>query len=1162
MLEYYLNGYIDETKRPKTEKMINIDSISSLIDFTFTPNESNKLKKAGIDFIINIISNEEDNNERFSKIKYDPLNDKIYSEYELNQEIVNKDKKLMERLVNTVPYYTKEHFDYYKKEYMENISKINMFYNMFGFYKNSLDMDSNINLINIENKENKENKKNKENKDNDIHKTYQEINTEEDNKSISSSIKNAPIPIEEKIELKKEQNINNNNANILIKKEEEIKNKIINFINDNIIQVLFDEKYENDTKFFYTKFPELNNDEEEKDKIKFEPDSKINEIKATQSSRKMIKDKFYLKYLIDNFDMVLSDLKFLNIYYEKHLGAFIYFIQKQKKNIYKRLNLIQKKYRDFLNQKTDKKTIIDLYCNKYNTFFTEYPGAFNSAQANEEFTYNINELNSSLWHLINIKETVSIKELQEIKNSNFIEFELKKLFKNIKEIFLIETEKFLLMINSIINLYQKRNDESTTTIVNMIKTNKEQEIEKENIKKDNRNKIIFNKEYILKDVIEITNTNLYDENENENELDIDIGNNDIKNKIIFYKKKNEPNSIDYLINKNTEIIFNNCIRLILAQEDKIENLIKSVKEWIISGNKKTKMKKKGTQSFSNSMTFGFLQNKDNENIIEENIRKIFQKEKNKYKYRICFLRSFVIKYIIIIIQTSIKIFENIDSWITKSVTLQSEAQNLVIQKLKNILKEKRLIDYNKDISTIELDSFEPVNNTNNNNNINNSEEIIITPRDDKTKIYEKMNIDYLINDNFINIQIKDDKEYLQNEDEIYKNFFDVKKFKIIIPGQIIEKKSDFNDILSLEEKDFNKLNKFIINFAEEDFYYDLNKFMDLYNKIKNLEIKKDIINETIFYNEFIKKYLFNKEVLHEENNTNNSILINKGEIKKIEKEKENKNDGRKKANINISINPNPNQNQIYKIHYPLICKALKSFHFKNIKKIFSIFKINITINQNQSQNQDPIEGKTSHEKIENDSNISLEKHINNINNNLQEHTDNDISNIEYENYLNNAEIFTFFALIGCKILTEKKEKELMARIKSRIIKDKYLSKNDFYNFHFWFESDFDYINYNKNAVKRISQSKNKTTIKKLERKNTTRPSLTNSMKFEKIINKLSEEITNISIKDFLFNIWKDDKGNNFNFRDFINTLKASRYINQLEEKDYEHQRYINIIFEK
>ena len=554
------------------------------------------------------------------------------------------------------------------------------------------------------------------------------------------------------------------------------------------------------------------------------------------------------------------------------------------------------------------------------------------------------------------------------------------------------------------------------------------------------------------------------------------------------------------------------------------------------------------------MTFGFLQNKDNENIIEENIKKMFQKEKNKYKYRICFLRSFVIKYIIIIIQTSIKIFENIDSWITKSVALQSEAQNLVIKKLKNILKEKRLIDYNKDISPIELDSFEPVIHTNNNSNINNSEEIVITPRDDKNKIYERMNIDYLINDNFINIQIKDDKEYIQNENEISKNFFDVKKFKIIIPGQITEKKKNFNDVLNLEEIYLNKINKFIINFSDEDFYYDLNKFMDLYNKIKNLEIKKDIISETIFYNSFIKKYLFNKELFNGENKINNNILINKGEIIKNEKEKGINNEEIKNPNISKSINPNFVKNQ-----YPLLCKALQKFHFKNIKKILSLFKINIIISQNQ------IDDKTNHEKNEkneNDSNISLEKHINNINNNLEEHNINEVSNIEYEKYLNNAEIFTFFALIGCKILTENKEKELMASIKSKIIKDKYLSKNDFYNFHFWFESDFDYINYNKNAVKRISQSKNKTTIKKLERKNTTRPSLTNSIKFEKIINKISEEITNISIKDFLFSIWKDDKGNNFNFRDFINTLKASRYINQLEEKYYEHQRYINIIFEE
>ena len=56
------------------------------------------------------------------KKKYDPLNDKIYSEYELSQETIIKDKKLMERLEVNIPYYTKEHFDFYKNQYNENIS--------------------------------------------------------------------------------------------------------------------------------------------------------------------------------------------------------------------------------------------------------------------------------------------------------------------------------------------------------------------------------------------------------------------------------------------------------------------------------------------------------------------------------------------------------------------------------------------------------------------------------------------------------------------------------------------------------------------------------------------------------------------------------------------------------------------------------------------------------------------------------------------------------------------------------------------------------------------------------------------------------------------------------------------------------------------------------
>ena len=846
------------------------------------------------------------------------------------------------------------------------------------------------------------------------------------------------------------------------------------------------------------------------------------------------KDKYFIKYLTDNFDSVLSDLKLFNDHYEKHAGKFIYLIKKQKKNIYIRLNLIQKKYRDFLNLKSDKKEILELYCHKYNTFFTEYPGAFNSQQAIDEFNHNINELNSTLWRLINIKETVSIKELQEIKNSNFIEYELKKFYKNIKEIFLLETERFLMMINSIINLYQKRHsDESTSTIINMIKNNKEKELEKEKTKKLNINKIIFNKEYILKDLIEISNINFYDEeNEDENEIDnnYDIKKNDIKNRNIFYKKKNEPNSIDYLINKNTEIIFNNCINLISSQEEKIENLMKSVKEWINFGSKKLKIKKRYTQQTYSSSNSGLNQSKETE-VIEENIRKMFNSEKNKYKYRICFLRSFVSKYLIIIIHTSIKIFQNIDNWITKSVTLQSEAQDKVIQKIKSILNEKRLIDINKDIFTIELDSFEPSGNIAMSSKNNSNNEILLTPRDKNLEIYEKLNIDYLVNDSFINIEIKEDKDYITDENDANKNKFDIKKYKIIEPDALTRKNDDNNLGKSI-------IRKAIINCKDDDFYYDISKFMGLYNKIKKFEVKKSIISETIFYQQFIKNNLFNKKLFYDDNVSSNNLLTIKEEIKQKEKQNNNNN------NKNLKSSLKSNVNNI--INFPLICKALRKLNHKNVKKLLSLFRIYI-----DHKSEDKININVDVTKDKNDSITS------NIN---VEQSEKDLSKIEYDIYLNNSEIFTLLSLIGCKILTENKEKEIMSILKNKIINDKFLPKNDFFKFSFWFESDFEYINLNNNKnnkFKRNTMIRTKTVYKKMERKST-KQSPSSSSKLEKICNINSEDSTTNTIKDLLFNIWKDEKGNNFNIKDFINVLKPIKYKNDYQEKDDE--RYFDIIF--
>ena len=1073
LLEHYLTGYTDETQLPKDQKMINIQSLNSLVDFNILSPENNNIKKAGIDFMINIVSKEEYVNERFSKIKYDPLNDKIYSEFELSQE--SKDKKLVERLLDEIPYFTKEHFDYYKKEYNNNISEIHSFYNLFGFSNN---FDNESNLLNIEN----------------IKRTYQEIDLESiEQKDMESE---SYLSLDEKeVENKQaKKNIINKEKELPQeqKKEEEIKNIIFKFIDSNVIGFLLRENEGKNKISFY----ELN-DEEEKDKIKFEPDIQINEIKGNFELKKANKEKNYLRSTIDNFDSVLSDLQLFNIKYDKHIGKFIHFLRKQKKGIYDRLNLIQKKYRDFLNLQTDKREVIHIFCDKYNNFFKEFPEAFHSPMAIQDFSADIDELNTALWVLINIKETVSIKELQEIVNSNFIEFELKKFYKHIKDLFLLETERFLTMINSIINLYNRKNDESTHKIFNLLKSNRD----KEKDKKVN----LYKKEYILRDLIK-----LRDQNEINNGNEIEFENNEANDKnimkkiLLFHKKKNVPNSVDYMINKNIETIIDNCISLILGQNEKIENLFKSVKEAIYFGIKKQN-KNKQKANLSSKTINTFLQPKECYPGLEENLRKIFQSEKNKYKYKITFLRSFVFKYMIIIIQTSIKVFQQIDNWIIKSVTLQSDAQNEVIQKIRSILKEKRLINEEQDINTIELDSFEQITNTDR-NNIEDKKKIKTKDNNahELERIYERLNIDYLLNDDFINIEIKEDKDH-SNDNELSKNKIELKKYKIIIPSEVKNKIEDI--VIS------NIGNKLSFKFEENDFHYHIDRFKEVYNKIKKYEVKKNIVSEDIFYEMFVKKYLFNKDI-HDKitnvNNVNNLTIINESKDKQ--------------ANNNNDIN--------YINNLPFICKALKSLSSKNIKKLYSLFRINFNHKNNVK---------------------SSEKEINHIKQDSELH-----EKIEYSNYLNNAEIFSILSLIGCKILTEDLEKELMLKIKHKIINETFLSKDDYYNHYFWFEENFEYLNIKikKTKAKRGSMVESKNIFKKIERKRTRQ--LTNSaLNLEKMGKK--EENKGMTIKDFLFDIWKDDKGDNFNFKEFINVLKINRYINDLE--DYTGVKYFDIMFQ-
>ena len=613
LIENYITGYVSELEKPKTEKNMMIQSIESIIDFKFHPKENNTIKKSGIDFIINIPILEKNILNRFDEIKYDPIGDKIYTKTEINESKQNLDKKIIDRLVNEVPYLTKDIFDYYKQEYDENITKINLFYNNFGLnIEKNIDLNNLIDLDDIK----------------EIKRTYQNLDIiEEDN---------------EKNQI----------------------NKNIEFISDNIIDCLYNEKDKSDKIIFYSKHPELNVNEEN-DRIQFDPEVEIidspnkkeNEkdtenLRNTKRKRTKTGTKRggnlgkikIMNIITENSNIVINKLINLEIYYKKNIGGFIHLIEEQRNDIYTRLNLIQKKFRDFLNYKTEKKKVIDVFTKKYNDFFSVNPKFFYSPKAINEFSEDINKLSNSLWTLITLKEKECVKELESIKKVGFIENELIKFYNNIKNIFLVETEKFLEMIDSIINLYKIK------------KENEENKIE------------IFEKEFIIKGSLPIQ----IDENnaiKKDNEMDKDDKNLNYTNFSHISEVSNEDemnslqkmNNIISVIIKNIELFYVNGIILAYKQQNRTENLIKFTKESLMQSFKKPRRKRRNSlenESLSSSqLMVSMIGTKGMDSLIQEDkIRKMFQNEKNKYKYRIYYLKIFCKKYLNIIFKTTKNIY--------------------------------------------------------------------------------------------------------------------------------------------------------------------------------------------------------------------------------------------------------------------------------------------------------------------------------------------------------------------------------------------------------------------------------------------------------------------------------------------------------------------------
>ena len=1044
LLENYLTGYEDELQKPKSEKNQIIKNTSNFFDYKIKPKENTTIKKAGLDFVINLKTDEKDIEQRFQNIKYDPNTDIIYTD--LNE--IN-DKKILDRLVDEVPYLNKENMNFYKEEYNNNIMLIKSLYNKFG-----MNIDNNEDDI-IEEEQIKINF-NFDSNNKQIKKCFQQIEFDsfiDNNKLKKENIDNDNNNNEALKNIKSTKNSGTNSPRKKTMRQELSKNdieeknlkKASDFISDEIINNLYKEKDKSDKILFYSKNPELNNDNnnntsanpEEKisnPKIRFESDIKINETseekkkknnlgQSTFSSKNFNRESLFISSMSNNLDNIIKSISEFNIKYNNNIGKFIYLINIQKNKIYLKLNEYQKNFRDFLNQKTTKKKLIHIFIKKYNEFF-EKNNLFENDKAINEFNDDIEEISNDLWLLINEKEKNSVKELNNIKNDGFMQKELEKFNFNINSMFLIETEKFIEMINAIIYLYSNLNGNKNNNNIDLNKLIEEQ-IDKNNI---------------FKDTIDIKINNI---------------------------------NIDELISQilsNINIIFENSIKIIFSYEQIISKLIDEIKNLEMLSSTK-KFLKKSTKNSNNSNNTSTLNQGGATQFLHDKILKMIQNEKNKYKYRILYLKNFSKQYITLIIKTSQNIYNNLDQWIVTSISLQNDALNNVISIFKSKLNERQIIDEKNDINIIEMDEFEK----NEEENLEEKDsEINIKPIDDGSvcfnRVYNKLNIDYLINNNLMDLKVEEEISDKNNEDKIYK-------------------------IIALNELEENKL-------KENDFYFDINKFNEIYINIKKYEIEPNVINKDLFYEIFIKPYIIDK---YNENNNdtiteNNSDKTDKN--KRKEKKKKNKKEISAKEeeikssnniNENLTINQNLNLNNLTGI-----CQALKSLNSKQISKLYSLYKHNIVYKNKKEDNNN----NSDNEEVK-----------------------------EYEIYLNTNEIFTVLVLIGCKVLNAIEEENIFKDLKDLLISEKYITKKDFMNYNFWFEKDFEYQNFIKHDE--VTPKRSKKNAK--------------------------DNICNINIKEFIFNLWKDDDGNRMDFGKFISLINMNRYMTDINA--FKEQKYFNLIFE-
>ena len=379
-----------------------------------------------------------------------------------------------------------------------------------------------------------------------------------------------------------------------------------------------------------------------------------------------------MKMYILNTDSVISLYTLINTFNDKYISHskhLLHLLTSQTSAIIERLELIQKKFNQFLNKPTKKKELLSLYKTKYNSFHKEHYALLSNPQVHEMFLTDIHSLNDQLWSFAQEKQFDSINELHTIQTSGYIENELYKLYITVLELFNTESERYITSCDFIVQYFLNTNNNSNNNDIRSL-----HDIITSSKPKHQLHETPFPNKHPTASSLYKTNIHLTYLNMFNLLFKTNAYVKDVESKIISSTNVNMSSQVN--VNMNESVI----------------------------GQNKRKLRKKNSMLLGDSNVSHIFGGNGRIDDMKNGIRV----EKRKMKIRAALIKAFAFKEIDKIVQVSNEVFRSMDEWIVQSVTKQNERINEVIYELECHLNEKTLIHMSSNSNDNEEHVVDPV----------------------------------------------------------------------------------------------------------------------------------------------------------------------------------------------------------------------------------------------------------------------------------------------------------------------------------------------------------------------------------------------------------------------------------------------------------------------